>query len=133
MNHSPVIVIYDDQCPFCRSQISRLKRWDTGGKLRFEPGSADATLDLHPNLTAEALRESIHCVTPDGRLDRGARCLRTISSQIPILNPLSFGLRIPGVLALAEIVYGWISRNRYRLGRCPDSLGCCSSSERDAR
>ena len=29
------VIIYDGHCRFCRGQVERLSRWDTGGRLAY--------------------------------------------------------------------------------------------------
>jgi predicted DCC family thiol-disulfide oxidoreductase YuxK len=60
-------------------------------------------------------------VAKDGKISRGARCLRFIGLRMPLVFLFSLMLWIPGVIYLAEIVYRWISRNRYILSRV---FGC---------
>jgi predicted DCC family thiol-disulfide oxidoreductase YuxK len=76
---------------------------------------------LAPTLTREDLLEAIHCVTKDGRIHRGARCLRFVGMRMPLLVPLALILWFPGVIWVAELIYRWVSRNRYLLSRV---FGC---------
>jgi hypothetical protein len=71
------------------------------------------------------LKDAIHALSPAGVVYRGARCLRHLGMRIPLLAVPSLLLWLPGVLGLADRAYGWVSRNRHRLGRvwgC--SVGC---------
>jgi predicted DCC family thiol-disulfide oxidoreductase YuxK len=107
-------VIYDDACAFCARQMRLLRRLDWLGRFQLVPRSSpEAQL---PGLSPEVLFQAIHCVTVDGRVFRGARCLRFVGLRLPLLAPLAVLLWVPGVLGLAERVYAWISRNRHRLG-----------------
>lgn len=107
-------VIYDDGCAFCTRQMRRLRRLDWLKRFQWVPQSNPEA--RWPGLTPEVLAQAIHCVTADGRVFRGARCLRFVGLRLPVLAPLVVLLWVPGVLDLAERVYAWISRNRHRLG-----------------
>lgn len=114
-------VLYDDHCPLCTFQ-SRLLTWlDWFNVVRMVPLSTPEAARLVPQLTREDLLEAIHCVTPDGRVSRGARAIRFLSLRMPLLLPLGLFLWLPGVIWVAERVYQFVSRNRHVLSRL---FGC---------
>lgn len=115
------VVLYDNECSLCTFQMRMLGWLDWGNRFALVPLSNPRVAQIAPSLTSEALREAIHCVTPQGRIYRGARAIRFVGMRLPVLWPLSLILWIPGVIVLAEIVYQWISRNRYLLSRM---FGC---------
>jgi predicted DCC family thiol-disulfide oxidoreductase YuxK len=110
-------VIYDGDCDFCTRQMRRLRQLDWRGSLRLLPISEVPGSDVATQLSPEALAQAIHCVTADGRVLSGARCLRFVSLRLPLLAPLALLLWIPGALAVAEWFYRRISANRHRLSR----------------
>ena len=87
----------------------------------MRPSSDPRASALAPRLTITDLREAIHCVASNGRIHRGARCLRFIGLRMPLAFPFALLLWIPGIIYVAEIFYRWISRNRYLLSRV---FGC---------
>lgn len=102
--------------------------------FRLVPMSAQETSSLAPGLSPEQLSAAIHCITPEGRIHRGARCIRFASLRMPLLLPLGLLLWIPGVIYIAEIVYKWISENRYILSRffgCKDACNLLPQKKRD--
>jgi predicted DCC family thiol-disulfide oxidoreductase YuxK len=108
---------------------------DWGNRIALTPLSDPEVAGIAPSLTAEALREAIHCVTPSGRIYRGARAIRFVGMRVPPLWPLALFLWIPGVIFIAEIVYQWISRNRYLLSRvfgCKDACAILPTRNRPA-
>ena len=76
---------------------------------------------LVPNLTRESLLEAIHCLAKDGKIHRGARCIRFIGLRMPLAVPVALVLWLPGVIWVAERIYMWISRRRHLLSRL---FGC---------
>jgi predicted DCC family thiol-disulfide oxidoreductase YuxK len=118
------LVLYDDECPLCTFQMRVLTWLDWFGVLSLVPLSSGKVAGLSPaaaRLTREELQEAIHGVTAEGRIYRGARCIRFVGMRLPLLVPVALFLWIPGVILVAEIVYRWVSRNRHLLSRL---FGC---------
>jgi predicted DCC family thiol-disulfide oxidoreductase YuxK len=105
----------------------KLLSWlDWFNVLSLVPLSDPKAKALAPSLTREDLLEAIHCVTPEGRIYRGARALRFVGLRLPLLVPMALFLWIPGVIYFAERVYQWISRNRLVLSRMFGCKGACA-------
>ena len=117
-------VLFDQDCSLCTFQMRLLSWLDWNNQLALIPLSDPRVAVLAPSLTREDLQEAIHCITPKGRIYRGARALRFIGARLPLLFPLTLLLWIPGVIQIAELVYGWISRNRYWISRL---FGCSNA------
>ncbi len=116
-----IIVLYDQECPFCVFQMKLLTWLDWFNQLRLTPLTDPVAAEKAPDLTREQLLEAMHCITPAGEIHRGARCIRHLGMKLPVLIPLGLFLYIPGVILVAEKVYQVISANRYRLSRM---FGC---------
>ena len=115
------IVLYDSDCSLCTFQ-SRLITWlDWFNTVSLLPIADPRAQEAAPRLTRTDLHEAIHCVAKDGKIFRGARCLRFIGMRMPLAFLFSLLMWIPGVIYIAEIFYRWISRNRYILSRL---FGC---------
>lgn len=115
------IVIYDGDCALCSFQM-RLVTWmDWFGQFTLMTISDPRTSQVAPGLTREELMAAIHCVNRDGRIHRGARCIRFIGMRMPLAVPLALLLWLPGAIWVAERIYRWVSRNRYLLSRV---FGC---------
>jgi len=115
------IVLYDEQCPLCTFQMKLLSWLDWRGVLALVPLSDPRAREIAPQLTREDLLEAIHCITPEGRIHRGARAIRFVGMRLPLLIPVALFLWIPGVIFFAEMGYRWVSRNRLVLSRV---FGC---------
>lgn len=115
------IVLYDDGCPMCTFQMKVLSWLDWFGVLALTPLSDPRAQAVAPQLTREDLLEAIHCVTPEGRIYRGARAIRFVGMRLPLLVPVALFLWLPGVIQVAELIYQWVSRNRLLLSRV---FGC---------
>lgn len=123
MSRSVHHVIYDDSCGFCVRQMWLLRRLDWLGRFRLVTRSSPEARRL--GLSPEALLQAVHCVTADGRVFRGARCLRFVGLRVPLLALLAALLWVPGMLELAERAYAWVSRNRHRLGGTAGPASTC--------
>jgi predicted DCC family thiol-disulfide oxidoreductase YuxK len=128
------IVLYDDGCPMCTFQMKVLSWLDWFDVLALTPLSDPRAQEVAPQLTREDLLEAIHCVTPERRIYRGARCIRFVGMRLPLLVPVALFLWIPGVIQIAEIIYQWVSRNRLLLSRvfgCKDACAILPARKRE--
>lgn len=126
MNSPTNIVLYDDACPLCTFQMKLLTWLDWFHSVRLLPLSNPEAARIAPQLTREQLLEAIHCIDRNGRIHRGARCIRFVGMRMPLLVPLALVLWLPGVIWVAEKVYAWVSRNRYLLSRLFGCREACS-------
>ena len=120
------IVLYDGECSFCTFQMRALTWLDWCNTVSFVPNADPQVAALAPRLTRTDLDEAIHCVAKDGKIYRGARCLRFIGMRMPLAVPGALVLWFPGVIYLAEICYRWISRNRQLISRVFGCKGACA-------
>ncbi len=118
---NPHFVLYDDECPLCTFQMRVLSWMDLLNVLALVPLSDVRAKSIAPTLERSDLLEAIHCVTPQGRIYRGARGLRFVGMRLPLFTPVALFLWIPGVIQVAEVGYQWVSRHRHWLGRI---FGC---------
>ena len=119
-------ILYDDECWMCTFQMRLLTWLDWCNVARLVPASNPDCLKLAPGLTREGLMEAIHCVKTDGTVLRGARALRFIGMRMPLLIPMALFLWLPGVIWVAEWIYGCVSRNRHLLSRVFGCKGACA-------
>jgi predicted DCC family thiol-disulfide oxidoreductase YuxK len=115
------LVLYDDECPLCVFQMRLLTWLDWFNALALIPLTDPRAQEAAPELDREQLLAAMHCVAPDGRIYRGARCIRHVGMRLPLLVPLALLLWVPGVIWIAEKVYDVIARNRKFLSRI---FGC---------
>ena len=108
---------YDGNCGFCASARHRLSKLDFFNQIEWTPYQ---TLEEPPNgLTWEDLYLSAWIDTGRGRLHGGFYAMRLLALRLPPLQPLAPLMWLPGMNLAGEAVYGWVSRNRYRLSSCP--------------
>ena len=120
-------VIYDGDCGICTRLAGFARR-------RLRPDAevrASQELELgRYGVTEAECAEALQYVTADGRgyaaQDAVARLL--LASR-PWWRPAGLVLLLPGVNALAGVVYRWVARNRYRL---PGASDACAVPPADA-
>ncbi len=57
----------------------------------------------------------MHVVRPDGRVFAGAEAVMRAIARVPVLGWPAFVYYVPGIRQLAELVYRYVAKNRYRL------------------
>lgn len=126
MTEARSTVLYDGDCPLCVFQMKMLTWLDWGNRARLRPISDPEAAALAPHLTREDLLEAMHCITPQGKIHRGARAIRYLGLRMPLLVPLGLFLWVPGVIWVAEKIYEVVSRNRLVLSRLFGCKGACA-------
>jgi predicted DCC family thiol-disulfide oxidoreductase YuxK len=122
-----IIVLYDGQCNFCRSQIERLGKFDGGHRLQFVSLHEPQVKADYPDLSFEQLMEQMWIVSPEGKRYGGADGLRYLSRQLPRLWFLMPLMHIPGSMPVWRFLYRQIAKRRYKIaGRNCDEGGTCS-------
>jgi predicted DCC family thiol-disulfide oxidoreductase YuxK len=114
---APALTLYfDGNCPFCASEMRRLKRWNKAGHLAFadvaEPGFDPAPLGV----TAADLDRELHSRTASGEILVG------IDSMLVAYTLVGKGwlvapLRIRWLRPVLANLYRRFARNRYRFSR----------------
>jgi predicted DCC family thiol-disulfide oxidoreductase YuxK len=128
MNAKPLkhTVLYDGDCPLCTFQMRVITWLDWFNAIIVIPIADPRAAEIAPEIKREDLMEAIHCVAKNGKIYRGARCIRFIGMRMPLAVPFALILWIPGIIYLAEIVYRWVSRNRLVLSRIFGCKGACA-------
>ncbi|TMK31333.1 MAG: DUF393 domain-containing protein [Actinobacteria bacterium] len=84
------VVLYDEDCDFCRWATAKLLAWDRGGRLRAVALQHPEAERLLPGMDREQRMTSWHLVTPDGRVRSAGRAVA------PLLRLLPGGAPRPG-------------------------------------
>ncbi len=108
-------VFYDAECRFC---VAGMKRW--GGlfaRRGFEwlplqtPGTA-----ARLGVSEERLLEEMWLQLADGRVISGVNSWSALMRSVWWMWPLGVLLGLPGINAIARLVYRWVARNRHCFG-----------------
>jgi predicted DCC family thiol-disulfide oxidoreductase YuxK len=116
------IVLYDQDCGFCRWSAERLRAWDRHGALRFEAiqdPDADAWLG---GMGPAARLGSWHFVEPGGHVWSAGAATAPLLGRLPGGRPLAaLARRFPGV---TERLYRGVANHRDQLGRMLGARAC---------
>jgi predicted DCC family thiol-disulfide oxidoreductase YuxK len=120
------VALYDGHCRMCTAQTRQLQR--LVGRHRIEPVSfqEEGILAGFPGVSYDACMQRLHVVRPDGRVFGGAEAVAQALTRIPLVGWLALAYYVPGVRQLAEALYRFVARNRYRIaGRVDCDGGTC--------
>lgn len=112
----PWTIVYDGACRVCNRLVDVLRSWDREGVLEIVPSQLTEVRARFPWIPARAYAESVQLIGQGGRTWQGAAALEQILRVLPHGGWLAWVFRIPGVRSIAERLYVWFARNRYRLG-----------------
>ena len=117
-----ITVLYDEDCGFCRWSADKLIAWDARRRLTLGAiQSARGAELLHAVPEAQRL-DSMHAVTPDGRVWSGGQAVRVILAELPVGSILvSIAAAFPGA---TDTAYRLVARHRERLGRMLGQRAC---------
>lgn len=122
------IILYDDDCGFCRWATERIVWWDRRGRLVARPIQGGDGDRLLRGVSPEARLASWHLATPDGRLYSGG------AAVAPLARLLPFGAVIAALASrfprTTERLYRLVARYRGRLGRALGAAACAVDPSR---
>lgn len=100
------VVYYDGACPLCRREVAWYRARPGGSDIDwFDVGHHDGE-NVAPDLrTTDALRR-LHVRSRDGGLLSGARAFAELWLALPRLRIYGRLLRLPGIIHIAEWMYG---------------------------
>ncbi len=113
------LLFYDGGCRLCGRAIRLLRMWDRAGRIVVVPYQSDLVARILPDVSRRELEQAMLLVDPRGRRYRGADGLPRVLSLVPGGLPFRLILAIPGALAVARKLYGWIAVHRHDLGCVP--------------
>jgi predicted DCC family thiol-disulfide oxidoreductase YuxK len=117
-----ITVLFDEDCGFCRWSADKLRAWDGPRRLTFAPIQSARGAKLLHTVPATQRLDSMHAVTPDGRVWSGGRAVRVILAELRGGSVLaSMATRFPGT---TERCYALVARHRNRLGRLLGQRAC---------
>lgn len=113
---SALTLYFDSNCPFCRREMQRLRRWDRVARLAFvdmsQPGFDPAPLGV----TLAAMDAELHGVRADGAVLVGIDAILeayTLAGRQWLVWPLRIRFLRPPLAS----AYRGFARNRYRISR----------------
>ena len=109
------ILLYDEDCSFCRWSLDKILAWDRAKRLRPVPiQSAEGSRLLAP-IPSDARLDSWHLVEADGRIVSAGAAAQPLARLLPGGRPLAAVFAaFPGV---TERCYQLVVRHRDDLAR----------------
>ncbi|MGW8390279.1 thiol-disulfide oxidoreductase DCC family protein [Pseudoduganella sp. HUAS MS19] len=107
---------FDNACPFCRCEMSCLRRWDRTGQLAFVDITAPGFDPLPLGASLAAMNTELHGLRADGAMLRGTDAILeayTLAGRAWLVWPL----RVPALRPVLAVAYRSFARNRYRISR----------------
>ena len=127
-------ILYDGKCGLCRASVARLRKIDRGGGIEL--------LDLHdpsvaahfPQMNREEALRLMQAVDPAGKVYAGVDAWARAGLALPRWKFIAWLLLVPGVHFVADMVYAWVARNRYRWNPelCADGSCAVHSGDRES-
>ncbi|MGH2671467.1 MAG: thiol-disulfide oxidoreductase DCC family protein [Actinomycetota bacterium] len=116
------IVLYDEDCGFCRWGVDLLLRLDRRQTLEVVPIQSAEGADLLSSMSPDERLESWHVRSPDGHLWSGGVAVPPVLRLLPGGNGLaSVASRFP---CTVDRLYRFVARNRSTLGRLVGARAC---------
>jgi predicted DCC family thiol-disulfide oxidoreductase YuxK len=122
------LVLYDEDCGFCRWSADRLRAWDRDGSIAFRSIQAAERTGMLDALDPASRYASWHVVEPDGRIWSGGAAVPALMKRLPGGRPVAaVADAFPGS---TERLYRFVARHRDRLGAALGQRACAVSPGR---
>ncbi len=112
----PWTLVYDGQCDVCGRFVRIVERWDRRKEIELLPSQNPYVPARFPWIPAEAYADAMQLIGPSGRTTQGAAALEELLGILPKGRMLAWIFKLPFVGWLADKLYRWFARNRYRFG-----------------
>jgi predicted DCC family thiol-disulfide oxidoreductase YuxK len=90
----PLVLVYDDRCPLCRSIAEGIRRRDRDHRIELAPASGAVALLARHGIPGEAPARDVHLLLPDGRALHGVDVVAPVIAELPRWSWLAPLLRI---------------------------------------
>ena len=119
-------MLYDGGCNLCRASVARVRRMDPRARIDL--------LDLHdanvaarfPQVNFDEATRLMQAVDLRGRVYSGADAWARVGLALPGWKLVAWLLLVPGIHFVAQHLYAWVARNRYRWNRQFCDTGTCA-------
>ena len=123
------LVLYDEDCGFCRWSADRLRAWDRAGSVAFRSIRAAERAGMLDHVDPVDRYASWHVITPDGRIWSGGAAVPPLTRRLP-------GGRALAAIAEAfpdgtERLYRFVARHRDRFGAALGQRACAVDPSRE--
>ena len=109
-------LVYDGDCRVCTHSVNVLRQMDKAREIEIVPSQTPGVMARFPWISAADFAEAIQLIGPDRETWQGAAAIEKLLGVWPRGRWLAWLYRIPFARRLADKVYRWFARNRYRFG-----------------
>jgi predicted DCC family thiol-disulfide oxidoreductase YuxK len=110
----------------CARLVNVVRAWDVAGEIEILPYQTEGIAARFPWIPARAYVEAIQLVGPGNETWQAAAAVERLLTILPRGRWIAWMFGVPLVRPLADRIYRWVARNRYRLG-CGDHCRTVSS------
>ena len=112
----PYTLVYDGMCRMCTRLSKLLMKWDASRRIEVVPSQATGVMARFPWIPATAYSEAIQLIGPGGETWQGSAAVEQLLTILPRGRWIAWVFKVPFVRTIADKLYRWIARNRYRMG-----------------
>ena len=124
------VILFDNDCGFCRWSLSKILAWDRLGRLRPVALQSPEADELLKGMGPERRMASWHLVARDGGTYSGGGAVSPLARLLPAGAPIaSLASAFPRT---TDRAYRWVSEHRDRLGRALGERACAVDPARRA-
>ena len=109
-------LVYDGMCKICNPLANVVRKWDRRHQIEVVPSQATGVMARFPWIPARAFSQAIQLVGPGGATWQGAAAVEQLLTVLPRGRWIAWIFQLPFVRTIADRIYRWVARNRYRLG-----------------
>jgi predicted DCC family thiol-disulfide oxidoreductase YuxK len=109
------VVLYDDDCAFCKWSLDKILAWDRRQRLRPVAIQSDEGQGLLANMPEPERLDSWHVVLPSGEVRSAGAAAAPLAELLPAGRPLAFLCRC--FPRLTDRAYRRVAANRNRFAR----------------
>ena len=110
------LIIFDGSCGMCSTFVGEKQRFFEHYGFKVTPLQEDWVLPL-TGLSETVLMQSIHVVTPEGKVYKRAEFFAFVASKIWWGKPVALLLKIPFAMRLFTKLYDLVARNRQQISK----------------
>ncbi|MES2899085.1 MAG: DUF393 domain-containing protein [Pseudomonadota bacterium] len=116
MTTAALTLYYDGKCPFCTTEMERLRQWDRHGRLGFVDIAAPGFDPSPLRVDMAELNREMYSMTADGQVLVGTRSILAAYSLVG-RGWLVLPLRVPLLRDFLSWLYRLFARHRYAMSR----------------
>lgn len=116
------VLLFDEDCGFCRWATDRVLKWDRRGALLALPIQSEEGDRLLDGMNDRQKLSSWHLASPGGRVDSAGAAVAPLARLLPLGEPIARVARWSP--AATDALYRIVARHRTELARLVGARAC---------